>query len=141
LGASMALVWFGTPHSAGGFWRGGYFTCLCSANLAAEFRDGQVMTHLDPWPDPSGAPGGSEEISTRPAGSYRRTGWHSFEWSQPTGSGGMNRLEFAPGWLLCRVENPETREVWWGVREYNLSRILRIRGHRDPIRSRPSAMD
>jgi len=97
----MALVWFGTPHSAGGFWRGGYFTCLCSANLVAEFRDGQVMTHLDPWPDPSGAPGGSEEISTKPAGFYRRTGWHSFEWSQPTGSGGMNRLEFAPGWLLC----------------------------------------
>ena len=81
LSALLALIWFGAPHSAGGLWRGNYFACLCSADVVAEFRDGAVFTHMDSWPGSTGSPAISGQISTKPAGSYRRTGWHSFEWS------------------------------------------------------------
>ena len=131
ISAVFALIWFGAPHTAGGFWRGSYFACLCSADVVAEFRDGGVFIHMDPWPASTGSPSISGQISTQPAGSYRRTGWYSFEWSQPTSHGEVKRLQFSPGWILCRVEDPESRKVWWGVREYNLPRILRIRGNRD----------
>jgi hypothetical protein len=130
LAVGMALAWFGTPHPAGGFWRGGCFECLCSADVVAEFRDGQVVTHLDPWPGPSAPAAIRRVISTKPAGSFRRTGWHSFEWSQPTSRGGVRRLQFRPGWIFCRVEDLESREVWWGVRECNLSRIMHIQEDR-----------
>ncbi len=131
LSALLALIWFGAPHPAGGLWRGSYFACLCSADVVAEFRGGGVFTHLDPWAAPTGSPAIRGQISTKPAGSYRRTGWYTFEWSQPTSHGEVQRLQFSPGWILCRVEDPESGEVWWGVREYSLPRILRIRGHRD----------
>lgn len=131
LSALLALIWFGAPHTAEGLWRGSYFTCLCSADVVAEFRDGGVFNHMDTWPASRSSPDISGQISTKPAGSYRRTGWYTFEWSQPTSHGEVQRLQFSPGWILCRVEDPESREVWWGVREYNLTRIFRIRRHRD----------
>ncbi len=130
LAAALALIWFGAPHPPEGFWRCNCFACLCSADVVAEFRDGQVVTHLDPWPDPSDAPDIRRVISTKPAGSFRRTGLHSFEWSQPTERGGVYRLKFTPGWIFCRVEDTESGETWWGFREYNLSRIMRIRDYR-----------
>lgn len=85
---------------------------------------------MDPWPGPSAPAAIRRVISTKPAGSFRRTGWHSFEWSQPTSRGGVRRLQFKPGWVFCRVEDAESREVWWGVRQYNLSRIMRIQEDR-----------
>ena len=131
--ALLALVWFCAPHLAGGFWRGDYFECLCSADLVAEFVDGQVLTHMEPSSDPLHSPGISGVISTKPAGSYRRTGWHSFEWLQPSGRGGATKLKFTPGWIFCRVEDLATRETWWGVRELNLFRIMRIRAHQQRV--------
>lgn len=118
------------PVSPAGYWRGSYFDCLCSADMVGEFHDGAVKYHLLPWND-SGA--NLDRVETHPAGTYERSGWSSFGWNQSDAKGSQ-RLALKPGWLFCRIIDPQSGQVWWATRELNIARLGRIHRQRD---SRP----
>ncbi len=118
----VAALRFVIPVSPVGYWRGSYFDCLCSADMVGEFHDGAVKYHLLPWND---SEANLDEVETHPAGTYERSGWSSFGWYQSDAKGSRT-LALKPGWLFCRIIDPQSGQVWWAMREFNLNRLRRI---------------
>ena len=122
--AAFGLV---IPISPAGYWRGPFFDCLCHADMVGEFNRGKARYHLLPWAD-SGVDSG--EAETQSAGSYERSGWRSFVWNH-SDARGSQKLDLKPGWLFCRIVDPQSGQVWWATREFNFARLIRIYQQRD----------
>jgi hypothetical protein len=105
------------PVSPAGYWRGSYFDCLCSAEMVGEFCGSAAQFHLLLWE--------SDDLETHPWGSYKRSGWNSFSWTQPPPYD-THQLMLKPGWLFCRIVDPRSGQVWWAIREFNFFRLFRI---------------
>ena len=117
--AALRLV---IPVSPAGYWRSSYFDCLCSADMVGEFHEGAVKYHLLPWND---AGANLDRVETHPAGTYERSGWSSFGWN-PSDAKVSQKLALKPGWLFCRIVDPQSGQVWWAIREFSWGRLRRL---------------
>ena len=117
--AALRLV---IPVSPAGYWRSSYFDCLRSADMVGEFHDGTVRCHLLPWAE---SVANSDKVETHFSGSYRRSGRSSFVWNQSAPKD-SHELALAPGWLFCRIIDPQSGQVWWAIREFSWGRLRRL---------------